>query len=79
MSDSGRRDRQLAGMLHMLSGTSAVTCSIGPASTNFVHPVDLEGVSDDVAISACIEYIPELTDFSRYSIACSWLLKLVLC
>jgi hypothetical protein len=36
----------------------------------------LAGVSADEKIGLDL---PEATDFSRYSMACSWLLKLVLC
>jgi hypothetical protein len=44
MSGSGRHGRQLADRLHMLWGTSVVTCNIGPKDTSFAHQIDLPRV-----------------------------------
>lgn len=75
----GRRDRPLVGKLHKLWDISAVTCSIFQGDTNFVHQFGLPRVSMETQTIPADVILPELTDFSRYSMACSWLLKLLLC
>lgn len=79
MSGSVRRGKLLADMPRTPLGTSAVTCSIVQADTSFEHHSDLPRVSVAIVRLIILTSLPEPTDFSKYSIACSWLLKLLLC
>jgi len=42
MLDFSHHDKRLAGMLHMLSGTSVVPCNIDQEGTSFVRPFGLD-------------------------------------
>jgi hypothetical protein len=80
MSGSGHLDRRLADRPRTPLDTSAVTCNTDQADTNFARHFGLPRVSVyRVTTNRCDEILPELTDFSKYSIAHSWLLKLLLC
>ena len=70
MSGSVRLGRPLVDRPRMPWDTSAVTCNNGQADTNFAHHFGLPRVSVyRVTLIDSDKTIPELTDFSRYSIA----------
>lgn len=79
MSGSVHHGTQLADKLRTPWGISVVTCNTGPADTSFVHQIDLPRVNTCDNPGLHVGISPELTDFSKYSMACSWLLKLLLC
>jgi len=71
MSDCAHHGIQLADMPRMLSEICAETYSIDQADTSFVHRFDLRTISGCQCNLAIHQSLPELTDFSRNSIAWS--------
>ena len=79
MWDCDRRGRRLVGRPRRLWRIFAETCSSDRANTSSVRRFGLEGVSRAFTEMEGGCDPPELTDFWRYPMACSWLLQLVLC